>query len=214
MHNLAVRLSEFLARNSNFQGSQDEIRYGLEVFLGAAFQVVIIIGIAFSLGIGKEVAIILISAALLRRYSGGIHCQAYYRCTLCGIFVFTGLGCLAHVVKTDYFAVVFPLSLLLAGMIVYWKAPVDNPANPIVDVGKRQSLKYKSIAILLMLFVTAFVAGQIGYAVAATSILIGLLWQSFTLTPGGHLFINTWDKVFASIENNFQGKEGYNDEQI
>ncbi len=214
MHCIAVRLAETLANHSDGHFEKDEIRYGLEVFLGAAFQVLIIIMMAFLLGIGKEVFTIMLAAALLRGYSGGGHCQAYYRCTLCSIFIFITLGFLAQYVQPVYFPIGFSFVMILALAIIVKKAPVDNPINPITDKNKRQRLKKQSVLVTLMLLLLAAVAEYFNYPAIAVSILLGIIWQVFTLTKWGHMFSNTWDHAFMFIENIFQRKEGCNNEQI
>lgn len=212
MHYLAVRLAELLVKNSDCQFNKDEIRYGLEIFLGAAFQILIILGIAAFLGLGEEVFIMVFSAAILRRYSGGVHCQAYYRCTLCSIFVFVALGYLVKFIDPNYFTVYFPLVILVALIIVLRKAPVDNPINPISDINERRKIKTRSAQIMFILFLIAGIFNYFNYSIIADSILLGIIWQVFTLTSWGHILISLVDHFFGAIESTFLRKEGYNEQ--
>lgn len=213
MHCIAVRLAETLANHSDGRFKKDEIRYGLEVFLGAAFQALIIIIMAFLLGIGKEVFTTLLAAAALRGYSGGVHSQAYYRCTLLSVFIFITLGFLAQYIQSVYFPIGFIFAMICSLAIIVKKAPVDNPINPIIDKNKRQRLKKQSILVVLILLLLAAVAEYFNYPGIAVSILLGIIWQVFTLTKWGHMFNNAWDQAFTFIEKSFQRKEDYNNEQ-
>lgn len=211
---MAVRIAELLVENSDYQCNQDEIRYGLEVFLGAAVQLLIIISIAVLLGITKEVLAITVASMLLRKYSGGAHCHAYYRCTLCSIFIFMTLGFLVPLVSKVSFFLLLPLLALFTLITVLNNAPVDNPANPINDTDYRRRLKFKSLMIQIILLSIALIVNNIGYPQIAVSILLGITWQAFTLTAPGYLFINMWDRIFSYFETTFERKEVYNDEQI
>ncbi|MDD2621365.1 MAG: accessory gene regulator B family protein, partial [Syntrophomonadaceae bacterium] len=179
MHYWAVKIAEFLVKDSDYQSNRDEIRYVLEIFLGAALQILIIICMAAILGLGKEVATILLVSAVLRKYSGGAHCQAFYRCTLCSIAVFLALGLLVQFNNPDYFQYFFPFVILFSLITVFRKAPVDNPENPIVDSNEQRRLKRMSVMILLVFLLLAAIA-SFYYSWMAASILLGIVWQVFT----------------------------------
>jgi accessory gene regulator B len=66
--------------------NEDNIRYGMEIFLGALLQIVILLSIAWVLGIIKPTAAIVCASGFYRRLAGGAHCGRYYRCTIFSIY--------------------------------------------------------------------------------------------------------------------------------
>ncbi|MDD2620022.1 MAG: accessory gene regulator B family protein, partial [Syntrophomonadaceae bacterium] len=125
--------------------------------------------------------------------------------------VFLALGLLVQFNNPDYFQYFFPFVILFSLITVFRKAPVDNPENPIVDSNEQRRLKRMSVIILLVFLLLAAIA-SFYYSWMAASILLGIVWQVFTLTSWGHMFYNCWDQILGSIETIFQRKEGYSDD--
>lgn len=211
MHSLAESIAKWLVSKSEHPFNQEEIRYGTEVFLGTAVQIALILSIAFLLGLFKETVFLFFSAAVYRRYSGGIHCEKYYRCTITSLAVFLFLAYLLHFIVLSSFIWIFSMALLVSIGAIIFLVPVDDPKNPIVEQEKKESLKHRTALVLLGLFLMALLAANILHDFnMAYAILIGVLWQSFTLTAWGQRSVSTLDQVFAYIEKIFIRKEGQN----
>ncbi|MDD2511290.1 MAG: accessory gene regulator B family protein [Syntrophomonas sp.] len=210
MHALAERIAEWLVSKSEHPFNQEEIRYGTEVFLGTAVQIALILSIAFLLGLLKETAYSFFAAAVYRRYSGGVHCGKYYRCTIISLVVFLFLAYLVHYIVMFSFIWVFSMTLLVSIGAIIFLVPVDDLKNPIVNQEKKERLKHRTALVLLGLFLMAIVAKILQDINMAYAILIGILWQTFTLTSWGQKFVSTLDQVFAYIEKLFIRKEGQN----
>jgi len=179
--------------------------------LGGFLQAVLVLVLAYWLNLFYETVVILLASALYRRYAGGSHCTAYYRCTLTSLLTFLPLAYLAQFL--------LPYSSLLtvccAGLVVltiaWLKVPVGNPANPITDPIRRQSLRRKSLIMAVFLTILAIMLVFI-YPLGSTAIMVGLLWQSITLTVPGHIYMSAWDNFFINIERIFR-KEDYHAKQ-
>lgn len=201
MNLLACKLAHLLAENANDSFYEDEIRYGLEIALGALFQLLIIALVALLLGIGKEVIAIAISAALYRRYSGGAHCQAYYRCTLTSLGNFILLGFISKYIPPLYWPSYMAVIAVLSIVVIHRYVPVDNPSCRITDEAIREKRRKKTYMIVLFVMVACVLSRYIHegelYSIA---LLLGLLWQNFTLLPLGNRYICFLDQIFGKVE--------------
>jgi len=167
--------------------------------LGGFLQATVVLVLAYWLNLFYETVGILLASALYRRYSGGAHCTAYYRCTLTSLLTFLPL---AYVTKflLPYSNVLIVCCAGLAVMAIAWlKVPVDNPTNPITDPIRRQSLRRKSLIMAVFLTILAIILVFI-YPLGSTAIMTGLLWQTITLTAVGHIYMSAWDNIFLQIE--------------
>lgn len=208
MTQLAQILAHWLAKNSSNIINEDEIRYGIEVMLGGFLQAALLLLLALWLNLLPETVGILLASAWYRRYAGGAHCTAYYRCTLTSLITFLPLAYLARFLLLYTNLVTVSCGGLLVLIIAWLKAPVDNPANPINDPLRRQSLRNKSMFTIILLILSAILLLHI-YPLGSTAIMLGLLWQSVTLTMPGHLYMSAWDNLFIYIERKIRKGDYY-----
>lgn len=208
MNQLAKKIACLISNNANDLFWEDEIRYGLEVALGALFQILIIISVALILGIGKEVLAALAAAAIYRRFSGGAHCQAYYRCTISSLVTYILLGYISKYIPVYYLPGYILFIMAFSILIVRYRVPVDNPSKMITDELQKKSLKRKSFLVLMLLFAAIIITGYfMGQKLLAICFLLGIFWQDLTLLRPGHVYIDIWDRFFASIERLWTGEE-------
>lgn len=200
MHYLARKIARRLMANSKQAVDEDVVRYGAEVILGAALQISVFLLAAYLCGLLPEIVGILAASAILRRYSGGVHCNTYYGCTISGLVTYLLLAYLMHYLNGEYFTIYFITAAIICYSLVFGFAPVDNPSKRINDPAKIKQLKYKSCIILTAILLISFVLYNSGYFLYGISLLLGLLWQSLTLTPGGELYITAWDRFLRGIE--------------
>jgi accessory gene regulator B len=200
MHYLAQKIARKLTENSKQAVDEDVVRYGAEVMLGAALQIIVFLLVAYLCGLFLEILGILVASAILRRYSGGVHCITYYGCTFSGLFTYLLLAYFLRFFNGQYFIVHFTISAIICYSLVYSFAPVDNPSKRINGSIKRKRLKYKSCIVLTFILLLSFILYSFSYYLYAFSLLLGLLWQSLTLTPGGELYIAAWDRFLQGIE--------------
>jgi accessory gene regulator B len=209
MNLLARRIAHLLAENANdYSYHEDEIRYGLEIFLGALLQILIFMVIALPLGVGKEVLAIIIPAAIFRRYSDGPHCQAYYRCTITSLVNFIILGYLSRYISVNYFLAYIIFIAIISAIIINYYVPGYNPGNPITDESIKRERRQKCYWVLLFVLLASIMGGYIlDEKPVAIALLLGLFWQTITLLPGGYLYIHLWDRFFEKIEGKLRGGE-------
>lgn len=179
---------------------EDIVRYGAELILGILLQISVFLLVAYLCGLLREILGILAASAILRRYSGGVHCSTYYGCTISGLVTFLLLAYLLRYLNSEYFIVYFTTAAIICYSLIFGFAPVDNPSKRINDPAKRQQLKYKSCIVLTSILLLSFLLYSSGYYLYALSLLLGSFWQSLTLTPGGELYIATWDRFLRGIK--------------
>ena len=207
MKQFAQSLAHMLAKSSQENINEDKIRYGIEVILGGLLQTVLLLVLAVWLNLLYETAGIILASALYRRYSGGAHCTAYYRCTLTSLFTLLPLAYLTKIVFPYISFIIISCGCLVVLIVAWLKVPVDNPTNPITDPLRRQSLRQKSLIMAVFLSLLSILL-LFSSPLWSAAIIMGLLWQSITLTAPGHIYMSAWDNLFLYIEKNIR-KEGY-----
>ena len=209
MEKLAHRLAEKIAVSLNYDAEkQAVIAYGLTgllqlLLLAAVFT---LLGLVFS--IFWELAILYIAVALYRKYSGGGHASSMMACTLFSVCI-----CLLMAFSSRGLALVFsrmPAFLaaagvfLLAGVITWFRAPVDSPNKPIRTEKKKRRMRRGSFLFLaaglcvsLLLFWGAGRYPRCGSC--GFSLLLAVCWQAFTLTPPGIAVIHLADGLLIRL---------------
>lgn len=200
MRRLATMIACQVTGQSEIQQDMQMVAYGLELLIDGLIQILVILGVAWLLGLFLPVAIVLGVAGLYRRYSGGVHCTAFYRCLMVSTGVFLGLGYITRVLGQHGFIYTFYWVALGASLLMAFRwAPADNPVKPIPTVAKRIELRHKSL--LTALIATAMVIwtsyGRLLDPLVITGITLGILWQSFTITPWGYRFIGLLDRCLT-----------------
>lgn len=201
MNYLAKHLAGFLADNSSRPVHTDELRYGIEIVLGALLQIILVAIAAVLAGVLKETITVMLTAFLYRRYTGGVHCEKYYRCTVSTIFTVLIIGKAATMLTIGYMWVSIALVLLLSLYLIYKVVPVDNPVLVIDDPVQRRKMKTGAMTVLLaMLTVSSLLIIKFQLDSLGIAILLGLFWQDLTLFRPGIVYIHAWDKLFGSLE--------------
>ncbi|MEA4925098.1 MAG: accessory gene regulator B family protein [Syntrophomonadaceae bacterium] len=215
MNLIAKRLAHLLAENAPDTFYEDEIRYGLEIYLGALFQLLLIILVAMLLGIAGEVAVVAMAAALYRRYSGGAHCQAFYRCTLTSLVAFNLFGLASNYLPLSYWSYYIILTGVCSAMIIRCYVPVDNPGLRITDEAIRAKRRQQSYGVILLVIMASILLQYIqGAEIFSVALLIGLMWQNFTLIPAGHKCTCFLDHIFGKMEKMTRERGYHNDKEI
>ena len=200
MRPLMSRVAAQLARQIDEPCDTRLIAYGLEVFVDGAIQVLVILILALILGLLKPVIWVMATAMVYRRFSGGVHCTGFYRCTAISSLVFLGLGYLAVLLAaTRYCYLLQGMCLIVSLFVVFKWVPGHNPVKPLPDKIKELELKRKSLfSVLGVAAVTAISYWQtIIPPLILTAVSLGFAWQSFTVTPWGYRLIGWADAVLA-----------------
>lgn len=184
------------------------IQYGLFAMIHTTLAIVlsVILGILF--GVLIPTLIICIVVIVLRKYSGGAHASNPEECMFIGILV--AVGGSVVLVQVDWqisnILIIGITTFIWAFYKVHQLAPVDSKAKPIKTKERRLMLKKKSY-LVLSIYVIIVLGMLIGYLqthnqkylVYIASIYVGAIWQIFTLTTIGHLFIQKIDILFNKL---------------
>lgn len=203
IHNITMKTGNYLARELELDRQKEiKIIYGMELLLTALIKSVIIMTLAFVLGIFRETVVLVLTAGFFRLVSGGEHCQAFYRCLTGGALVFLALGFLTknlnHEItyQTMLITILTVFPLITAAILKY--APGDTANKPINHEKEKARLRRMSLvveAICLILVVVFLNTEMLKWLVLP--VVVGLGWQTFTITPLGYGFIKGVDYILS-----------------
>lgn len=201
VHKVAVYLGRGLARRVGVEQRAALLAYGLEIILGTALEIALILVLAWLAGVFWPVAASLFAASSLRLFSGGNHCTAYYRCVLLSSLVFLSLGWAARLLAAALPPVSLPLGSLgalgatLAAVLLL--APVEDPQRVRLKPALRRRRRLSS---LFCLAGWALLLALAARGEAAAAISLGLAWQAFSLTAAGRTLVAFVDGLLIRVE--------------
>lgn len=210
MEKISFKIANKISSELNFdEDKRQVVQYGLLALVQLFFYVFFIVLIGIFFGVALEALVVLFSVSLLRKYSGGAHSDSIIVCTVFGVFF-----CLAFSIIIKHFIIGFisfySLSFLM--LIIYATsfllidkyAPVDNPNKPIKTEKKRLRMKKYSYATLLFYFAVSLALlffGKTNKILFSYDLclLVGVIWQVFTLTGLGIKSIKLVDFISNKI---------------
>ena len=199
IHELAVKCAAYLARELGSDTKRElRMAYGLEVLLGEIVKMVLLLWLAWMLGILPEVIFISIAAGLLRLASGGEHCSEYYRCLVGGTICFILLGWGVHNLNVFFTGsdayITIVASILLSWSIVSKYAPGETENKPINSEEERAKFRRLSILIVSIYgLVMLLLMHNYLLRPLVLPILVGMVEQAFTVSPWGYRFMHFVD---------------------
>lgn len=212
MEKLINTIAEKISSELDFDNDHKEvIAYGIFAVLQTLFSIVITVILGIMFGVLAEALIAAFTISILRKYSGGVHASSPGVCAAMGAAIALGLALLACIIITPLTN--FKLSITLgcpafiwSYYIMYKLSPVDNAAKPIKSQGKKEQMKKASILILcayvLIVILNLFMylnTHEKRFITYSLCIYGGTIWQSFTLTHGGHKIIQEIDTLIHKI---------------
>ncbi|MDD4780929.1 MAG: accessory gene regulator B family protein [Tissierellia bacterium] len=207
------KLSNFIASkisaNLSIDSEREEVlAYGAFALIQTILSIIIIVifGVIFDVLI--EVLVISFSAAILRKFSGGVHATSPIRCALIGMFIFGVLAFLVKhfIINLDfiYLIVIMMIAFAFVLYIMFKYSPVGSVNKPLKNEKTRKNLKIKSIKFVLYLLIlniilitTYFKTKNSFLLTISLCISTGVVWQSITMVSLGHLIINILDKLLG-----------------
>lgn len=156
-----------IASNYDFDDIRlEEISYGLETLYLTVTKLVVIFGLAYLLGILKEVVLLLLCYNLIRSTAYGLHASKSIYCLISSITLFIGGVYLSKYIAT--IPLVIKIVLCTISIILLLKyAPADTVKRPLINAKKRKILKVKSCIkgivylILIVYFKDSVVSGYL-----------------------------------------------------
>lgn len=184
------------------EDSKEVAVYGLYVFFSTLVGIMAIIIVGWLLGVLGLSLVAVITASGLRVLSGGAHSHNLRNCTLLGAIMAPGIALVAKHFHGHILPQVMFLSVIIAGLAVFWSviryAPADTPNKPIISESfksrlRKLSLLYALLWLLVMavLMQGVWIAPKYDIVLAST---LGILWQAFSLTPCGYQLVAMVDK--------------------
>ncbi len=201
IHVIATRVAAYIGRGVEADRLQvARMAFGLELLLGDMIKLILILTLAQLLGIFPEVLVIMVSAGILRLASGGEHCSAYYRCLVGGSICFLLLGELVHylnyLLAGQAVILIALLSFLLVELILWKYAPGDTENKPITEAAAKKRFKRWSLVIGLLYFIIMMLcAGFQSTSAFVLPLAVGMLEQTFTVSPWGYRFLHSVDII-------------------
>ena len=207
-------LSNKIVKELNLDNdSKEVIYYGAFAFFQCLTSILVVSIIGYLLNILVEVLIISFSVSILRKYSGGVHATSPNRCLIIGTFfcIIQGLISkkISSLISFNTLIILAILSFIFTYYTVYKLAPVDSKNKPIKNLNKRSKLKVKSINVVtlyLVLFLFGIYYHNILPLSYSISLLLGTLWQGFTLTYIGNLLLKNIDNFLNRLWRDFYEK--------
>ena len=122
----------------------DVYQYGFELLLSFLISTGLVILAGIILNRFIETLVFLLVFISLRSFTGGFHAMKYWICTVSTFGVYSLVMIVSSFVSVNF--LVFIILLLIGSIILYIKAPVENPNK---ELTKKQKSKYKWISLVL-----------------------------------------------------------------
>lgn len=170
----------------------DEMRYGLEGFYLTITKMVVIIPLAFLLGVGKELILMLLFYNLLRENACGLHATKSWMCLLSSSIIFILLPLISREV---IFSIEWKIILNIVGIVLMFiYAPADTIKAPIIKKKNRDKKKFRAtITTIIFSFLCIFIKNE----VISNLILFGIYTEIILILPITY-------KIFHLSYNNYK----------
>lgn len=182
------------------------INYGLFAMLHTSLIMIVTILVGIATGTFREIIIISVCSAMLKRYSGGVHSSSPMRCLIVGVSMCTALS-LTCVLITEKLSDISALAILVSGILIcyfvlYKRSPIGSKQKPLKNENKRKMLRKKSFNVMNIYTMAIFGIYIYSYydqnSLARSiciSILFGALIQIFSLSKIGEKAIGHMDRL-------------------
>lgn len=157
------------------------IMYGLQNIIGELPKGIIILLIAYLLGIFKLTLIAMLIIAPYRCFSGGVHMKTHIGCIIYTLILYSGAAMIGkNFILMGLTKYIFGMSVWIFGMLMLkMYAPADTENVPILREKDRKQKRIFSYIILTAEITIAFV---INNPVITSIIIFGDLFQTITIT--------------------------------
>lgn len=183
----------FIKDNSSYNDEKlAEIKYGLESIYILITKTIIILAVAFILGIFKEVVIFSLLYSLIRMPSFGLHATKSWICLVSSlsIFLIFPLICKYAVIPNWIKSVIGIINILF----MFKNAPADTYKRPIVNKKRRERYKLLSVLVATIMCMTSFFIKD---SFLSNALILSVFVQLFLISP----FVY---KVFGLPYNNYK----------
>jgi accessory gene regulator B len=175
---ISNRFAQFIRKHDSNAASMEVLVYGISVFLHTILTIILIIASGLITGKFVESLIAILSFALLRFFSGGVHLHSSWKCDIISIVAIVSIS-QAEFSFTAYGLILNAVALILVSIF----AP-NNP-NLTYRLVEKHSNKLKWVSILLV---------AANFYIQSPVIACAFLLQSLTLTKPFYWIFNLIDR--------------------
>jgi accessory gene regulator B len=204
---IAATMATKISDSLNLENDQKEIiSYGAFMLIQTILSIIVTIISGLSFEVLTEIMAIAIISSILRKNSGGAHASSPGMCIILGTITFTILALLVQYILIIDINIIIALSIIVLIFSYYTvikKCPVAAPTKPIKNIEKRKKLKIKTINTLHLYFITCFILSYFYFSLSnllflklIICIVLGVFWQTVTLTNFGGNAMHTIDDFF------------------
>ncbi len=149
LNTLSKRIADFLFRQKCFDEELLPVYvYGVELFLSSLLGVGLVLALGLLLNEFICSIVFLLSFIILRLFTGGFHCNSYFKCNLSLVITSLVVTILKNIivyapVKDTIFFIMIVLSFLITILL----APISHPNK---TISQKESVKFKIISLLIL----------------------------------------------------------------
>lgn len=188
------------------KSEKDILKYGITITISTITGYIGSLVLAYLLQNFFSVLILILSMTLYRGLSGGAHLSTMIRCTIFSSILINVICIISQYVidlnfdTSIYFIIEF-IILLYSIWVLYNYAPADTNEKPIKKKEKREKLKKLSFVYIIIWYCFNICWFYMKNSVNEIlfHISMGILWQTFSITPLGYKFLKGIDKLFSLI---------------
>lgn len=179
--------------NCNFNEIKTaEIKYGIESFYLFITKTIVILFIAFVLGIIKEILLLLVFYNLLRTTGFGVHALKSWHCWFSSLLIFLGTPMLMKYIDIPVYLMV-SISLICLLLIIRY-APADTEKRPIINLKRRKIYK---ICCTITAFIYILIIIFVNIEILQYALMYSLIIETFMILPISY-------KIFGAKYDNYK----------
>lgn len=183
----------FIKKNSSYDDEKlAEIKYGLESIYILITKTIIILSVAFILGLFKEVVLFSLLYSLIRMPSFGLHATKSWICLVSSlsIFLIFPLVCKFVIIPIYIKCIISIINVIF----IFKNAPADTYKRPIINKKRRERYKFLSVTVAsFMCMISYFIKDNF----LSNALILSVFVQLFMISP----FIY---KIFKLPYNNYK----------
>ena len=143
VHSLSTKVANFLV-NDNPENSlkKEWCTYGFEIIISSIITFSILSSLGYLFTDLKTFIIFILEFVLLRKFSGGLHCNTYITCNIGTVLVFCTYLLLLKIDNMLFFYVLSIINLVIGNIMIYFFCPVKNKNK---ELTKEEHSKYKKV---------------------------------------------------------------------
>lgn len=206
VHRLALKLSVFVASYIGWQDKTAILTYGFELIIGELFKFGLLIIVSAYFDLLTPTILILTAAIPYRLVSGGGHCTTYFRCTALTISTYFLLAVTADrallYLNNKMALAVLPLVTITSFIVIHIWGPAENP-NRTFTTDEKHKFRLLSKSFITLWVASCLIIYKFSleyFKVFFVPTAVGVVWQTFFVSPLGNQFIYSMEKLFDLLK--------------